>query len=476
MGRMMEQRLVREIAVNYAGQSWRVRRPLGPDAILLYNGQGEVISADPTKISFPNDGKIFSDRIRAEQCFSGAQWAEAQRRREIVILLGGNENRTRARMDEASKELGISRRRLWEILRETEPSGFEITAFLPKSRGPRKKRLANAIEAIIYQSMDKHYARPSGVTLQSLLNEIEGRCRAAGLSPPSYRTVKSRASDRDQIWLTRRREGSKAARALRLLTGSHPGASAPWERVQTDSTKCDVRLVRASDRTVIGRATGTFAIDIYSRATLGFSCSLEGASTLTVATCLEHAFLPKDDWLARRNLQHLYWPVYGKPVVFEYDRGPENEARGIQRGLKLHGIKSKVRAKGHPEHHGHIERLIGTIMKKLHELPGSTFSNSNTGKTRGDRALCWFLAASDKVWQRWDPRVAGNCETTAEIIPKRQAKLGACFAQSEEGITTVAAGLWTSLSACTQHNACKPMLNWPASSLSRTVSCRNSCA
>ncbi len=49
------------------------------------------------------------------------------------------------------------------------------------------------------------------------------------------------------------------------------------------------------------------------------------------------------------------------------------------------------------------------------------FWKCNTGKTRGDRALCWFLAASDKVWQRWDPRMAGNCETTAEIIEHDRA-------------------------------------------------------
>jgi putative transposase len=144
---------------------------------------------------------------------------------------------------------------------------------------------------------------------------------------------------------------------------------------------------------VIGRATSTFATDIFSRAILGFSCSLEGASTLTVATCLEHAFLPKEDWLARRNLAHLHWPVYGKPAVLEYDQGPENEARGIQRGLKLHGIKSKVRAKGHPEHHGHIERLIGTMMKQLHELPGSTFSNINErGESEPDKFACLTVA------------------------------------------------------------------------------------
>ena len=80
---------------------------------------------------------------------------------------------------------------------------------------------------------------------------------------------------------------------MRLLTGAHPGAAAPWARVQIDSTACDIGLVREADRTVIGRPTVTFALDLYSRAVLGFSVSLQGASTLTVASCLAHACLPK---------------------------------------------------------------------------------------------------------------------------------------------------------------------------------------
>ena len=91
--------------------------------------------------------------------------------------------------------------------------------------------------------------------------------------------------------------------------------------------------------------------------------SLQSASTVTVATCLAHACLPKQDWLAQRDLAGVHWPVWGKPGMLEYDQGPEHEARGIQRGLRLHGIAAKVRAKGHPEHHGTIERLIGTMMQ-----------------------------------------------------------------------------------------------------------------
>ena len=77
--------------------------------------------------------------------------------------------------------------------------------------------------------------------------------------------------------------------------------------------------------------------------------------------------LPKQDWLAQRDFTGVHWPVWGKPHILEYDQGPENEAKGIQRGLRLHGITAKVRAKGHPEHHGTIERLIGTMMRRIHE-------------------------------------------------------------------------------------------------------------
>jgi hypothetical protein len=34
-----------------------------------------------------------------------------------------------------------------------------------------------------------------------------------------------------------------------------------------------------------------------------------------------------------------------------------------------------VRAKGHPEHHGTIERLIGTMMRRIHERRGTTFGS-----------------------------------------------------------------------------------------------------
>jgi len=395
----MEQRLVPGTEVEHAGKRWRVLRPLGPDAVLLRSDAGETVAADPMRVRFPADQEnLQPGRLLDDRRYTEAQWAVAARRRDIVVALAAHPMRTRSRIDAAARELGLKRRRLWGILREAQASGFDVAAFLPRDGGTRAKRLDPGVEAIITQAIQQQYAQASRPTMASLHGEVDRRCQAADLPSPSYRTVQARVKNCDQVWLTRRREGPKAARALRLLTGAHPGAAAPWARVQIDSTPCDIRLVRESGRTVIGRANVTFALDLYSRAIMGFSVSLDGASTITVATCLEHACLPKEDWLARRGLGRLHWPVYGKPTVLEYDQGPENEARGIQRGLTLHGITSRVRARGHPEHHGHIERLIGTMMRVVHELPGTTFSDINErGESEPDKLACLTLPELERV-------------------------------------------------------------------------------
>jgi len=386
--------------VEYAGARWRVQRALGVEAILLRSEGGEEVSADPLKIRLPEatapTGALppLVDELR----YSDADWTEATRRRDLLAALASKPSRTTADVAMAATTLGVTPRRVWTLLRRLQMHGNEIAPFLPARRGARAKRLGASSEAIIQQAIDQYYAKPARPSLQSLANEIAGRCKAAGLAPPAVKTVKARVRARDQAWLVRRREGAGKARSLGLLTGAHPGAAAPWERIQIDSTPCDIRLVREVERTVIGRPTVTFAIDIYSRTILGFSVSLQSASTVTVATCLAHACLPKQDWLAQRNLAAVHWPVWGRPGILEYDQGPEHEAAGIQRGLRLHGIASKVRAKGHPEHHGTIERLIGTMMRRIHERRGTTFGSINErGDAEPDRLACLSLPELEQI-------------------------------------------------------------------------------
>jgi hypothetical protein len=91
----------------------------------------------------------------------------------------------------------------------------------------------------------------------------------------------------DHAWLVRRREGTRKARSLALLTGG--------------TSRC--------------------------RGALGAGPDRHGRD-------LPRTCLPKQDWLAQRDLMGVHWPVWGKRVL-EYDQGPEHEAKakGIQRGV-----------------------------------------------------------------------------------------------------------------------------------------------
>ncbi len=386
--------------VEYAGAQWRVLRVLGVEAVLLRSDTGKEVAADPLKLQRPATAAPASSPVLTinEMRYSEADWAEATRRRDLLRTLAATPSRTTADVAGAAAALGLTPRRVWGLLRRSRMLGDEVARFLPSRPERRRTRLVPAAEAVIQQAIDQHYAKRTRPSFQSLVDEVAGRCTAASLATPSPKAVKARVRGRNQAWLAGRREGPAKARSLRLLTGAHPGAVAPWERVQIDSTPCDIRLVREQERTVIGRPTITFAIDLYSRAVLGFSVSLQAASTITVATCLAHACLPKQGWLAGRDLAGVDWPVWGRPATLEYDQGPENEAQGIQRGLRLHGIQSKVRAKGHPEHHGAIERLIGTMMRRIHERRGTTFGSVNErGDAEPDRLACLSLPELEEI-------------------------------------------------------------------------------
>jgi putative transposase len=106
----------------------------------------------------------------------------------------------------------------------------------------------------------------------------------------------------------------------------------------------------------------------------GFCLSFDDPSALAVALVLTHAVLPKETWLAERRIS-LPWPVSGIPDWIETDNGEEFHSKAFERGAAEYGIRLTYRPRGSPQVGGHIERLIGTFMHRIHLVPGSTFSN-----------------------------------------------------------------------------------------------------
>jgi putative transposase len=106
----------------------------------------------------------------------------------------------------------------------------------------------------------------------------------------------------------------------------------------------------------------------------GFHLSLETPSATSVALCISHAALPKESWLATRNIE-VEWPVSGIMSGLHLDNAKEFHSEALRRGCAQHGITLEYRPVRTPHYGGHIERLIGTLMGKVHLLPGTTYSN-----------------------------------------------------------------------------------------------------
>ena len=111
-----------------------------------------------------------------------------------------------------------------------------------------------------------------------------------------------------------RRHGRKAARDRYAPAIGSLDASWPLALVQIDHTLVDVIVVDFLSRAPIQRPWLTLAIDVCSRCVAGFHLSLEPPSTTSVALCIAHLALPKDEWLSSRRIDAI-WPVAAFPNV-----------------------------------------------------------------------------------------------------------------------------------------------------------------
>jgi putative transposase len=139
------------------------------------------------------------------------------------------------------------------------------------------------------------------------------------------------------------------------------------------------------------------AIDMYSRCVAGLHLSYEAPSATVAGLCVAHAALDKAAYLRGLGIE-ADWPCQGRPDEVFVDNGSEFHSAAFERGCQQHGIVLRFRPNGAPHWGGIVERLVGTAMAMVHELPGTTFSNpAERGEYDSDATACLTLA----VLERW---------------------------------------------------------------------------
>ncbi|MDP2875490.1 MAG: TnsA endonuclease N-terminal domain-containing protein [Holophaga sp.] len=336
-----------------------------------------------------------------------AAWDTALKRDAVIrpLLVG---RRTKERVLAAAVEAEVSKGTIYRWLNLFRDSGELASALIPHppSGGRGKSRLPEAVEEIIQKTLEDYYLRSQKRTPAATALEVIRRCEAIGIEAPHSNTVRKRI-----LWISeetklRRRMGAKAAaHAFRTVKGPFPTANWPLETVQIDHTPLDIILVDDHARKPIGRPWITLVMDVYSRMVLGYHISLDPPGDVSTGLCLVHAILPKDGWLAMHNIQ-TEWPCWGIPGTVHADNAKEFRGNLLQREGREYGFNLEWRPLGKPEYGAHIERLLGTLLKEIHTLPGTTFSSITQ---RGTYKSTQRAILSFKEFEEWlATHITGN--------------------------------------------------------------------
>jgi putative transposase len=327
-----------------------------------------------------------------------AAWDEARRCLPVIRRLAENSARKRSDIVAAAAELGYGPTHVYALLRRYLADA-RLTSLLPRRRGPERgiSLLDQEVDALINEVIDNFYLTRQQPRIVDLFDEVRRRCIVAGLVAPSRKAITARLQTRRPRDVVAKREGRKAARDRYLPAVGSLEAHWPLSLTQIDHTLVDVIVVDSATRMPIQRPWLTLAIDVCTRCVAGFHLSLEPPSATSVALCLSHAALSKESWLAERGIDAV-WPVRGIPERLHLDNAKEFRSEALKRGCEQYGIAIDHWPVRTPHYGGHIERLIGTMMGKVHLLPGTTFSNVQAkGDLNPDKTAAMTL---DEV-ERW---------------------------------------------------------------------------
>jgi putative transposase len=302
---------------------------------------------------------------------SDTDWHQACRRFNAIQRLAEQPGRLGKRVKEIGKMFGATDRtvRRWLSVYRSNP---DIVALLPRQRGQRlgNRRLKPNSERLLGEVIDVWAARAERLPVSWIVEECRSRARPRRLDAPGRRAIEARLRDRGLDALSRQRFVERTDPAITLT----PRTRQALAIVQIDHTLVDIMVVDEVLRQSMGRPWITVAIDIATRVVLGFALRLDPPSATSVGLALAMACLPKNEWLKERNLD-LEWAPAGIPKLIHMDNGKEFHSLALRRGCERYGISLEYRPLSRPQFGGHIERYLGTLMRRIHGMPGTTYSN-----------------------------------------------------------------------------------------------------
>ena len=343
---------------------------------------------------------------------------------------------TRKEIEEHAKDIGIHFTTLYRWLSGYKSTGT-VTGLLSQKRGRKNGTvfIAEDIEKIIQDTIKNDYLIKERPSIKSVINRIKIKCLERNLALPSSNTIRNRINKITQYEFLEKRNSKNLVKDKFAPATKKYSADYPLQKVQMDHTRVDLHIVDDEHRTSIGRPWVTLAIDIYSRMIIGYYLSLDAPSGISVGMCIVNSILQKNKLLDSFELD-TEWNIWGKFDNLFTDNGADFRSFSVEQACLVNGIHINFRPIGKKEYGGHIERLIGTTMTEVHDIPGTTYSNIKEKMdydSEGNACMTfdefekWLLIYITKIYQH-------NIHSSIKTSPYNKWKEGIFGSKNTPGI------------------------------------------
>lgn len=306
--------------------------------------------------------------------YSNEEFKEIQQKYSAILPLLCNDI-SREEIEHHAEKIGVHFTTLYRWLKKYKSTGT-LTGLLPKPSGRKKgeTRLDFMTEDVMQDVINNYYLTKQRPSVQSVINKINIECKNRGITTPSKNTIRNRIHKLNEYDVLKKQGNRSTARTKFEPVPGNFESDYPMQLIQIDHTPVDLILVDDDTREPIGRPYITVAIDIYSRMIVGYYLTLSPPSSASVALCITNTVLSKEKTLIELDIESD-WNVWGFPETIHVDNGADFRAEALRTAGLAHGINIEFRPVGKSNFGGHVERVIGTLMKAVHEIPGTTFSS-----------------------------------------------------------------------------------------------------
>lgn len=284
---------------------------------------------------------------------------------------------TAAAVAAIASETGLGERRIRELARRYRRKPIaESLASQPRGPKPGSRHappeILSAIDSLIEEIVLTKVPPSVREVAQQVRYLLIADSGDYGFDPgivPSFRTIERMIGE-----ITEPQKARFMGSKRRTAHEAHPGeyqSNGLLDLVQMDHTPADVMLVDSTHRVALGRPWVTLLIDVWSRCILGFYVSFGAPSIFRCGRAIANALLPKQPLIDSLGLD-IDYPMHGFFKRLHADHAGSHRAEVFRSACQAYGIDPDVRPRG-PAHYGaHIERLIGTMTRKMRLLPGAT--------------------------------------------------------------------------------------------------------